>query len=261
MAFVVVLIMIVLHKDALTEFANHVEKAMTIYAMENHAFKIKIVYHKLANMGNALNVPIVEVVNTVITIHAKMIIIAFLALASIKYVLNAHISLLPFVLLWFVKVINNVPQTYVTIENVDHVQNIMHLSAMVLHVLPIIHAALVFALIINVILAQLSKVFNAIINPAIITLYVTVAFVIRVFAFHAMIKKNLMHLFVAECLAIQISNVPLEPALIHLAFYVILQLVFIVQNKFAKEIMTVLQTFALTIIAKVFHHLLGGYTY
>jgi hypothetical protein len=190
-----------------------------------------------------------------------MIIIAFHKHVLIKYALNAVFCLLPFVTILIVKAMKNVFQTTASMVFVQDVQTYLNLSATVSIVLTIAHASLVFALIINVILAQLSKVFNAIINPAIITLYVTVAFVIRVFAFHAMIKKNLMHLFVAECLAIQISNVPLEPALIHLAFYVILQLVFIVQNKFAKEIMTVLQTFALTIIAKVFHHLLGGYTY
>jgi hypothetical protein len=110
---------------------------------------------------------------------------------------------------------------------------------MVFPVLPIIHASLVFALIIIVIRAQLSKVFNAIINPAMIIPYVIVTFAMMVFAFLVMTKKILMPLYAVDYLVIQMFNVVLEHAQINFVFHVILLLAFIVQGQFVKEIMTV----------------------
>jgi hypothetical protein len=79
------------------EFVKHVETTRRIYAMVNHAFKIKIVYHKHANMENALLVIILTTIHTVITILVIIIITAFQTHASIKSALSAQIPLLPFV--------------------------------------------------------------------------------------------------------------------------------------------------------------------
>jgi uncharacterized coiled-coil protein SlyX len=57
-------------EDVLMELVKPVETTMKVYAMENNALKIKIVYHKLANLDNAFIVLTLYTVNTVITFNA-----------------------------------------------------------------------------------------------------------------------------------------------------------------------------------------------
>jgi hypothetical protein len=132
-----------------------------------------------------------------------------------------------------------VHQTHVSLILVQDVQTQKEVIAMVIIAPPIVNVVLSFAFRINAVLVQLNKVCNVIIFPVKKMKIVLVKLAIKVFAFHAMIKKNQILFYVVDKVAIQMLNVLLEPAKIIFAFHVILHMAFIVQGQNVRRTMTV----------------------